>query len=233
MRGIQDYHAYIHIDGSRHNPSIDRSANRSLDVTTDPAHFLVIFIPGHGSRLASRGNTWAHPRTLFFSFLTLTFYPSIHNFRTSVDPSMNLLVTVLPVTFPSCWNVLSNPLLSSCTSLRSALVLFRLGLPATKIDLAYLYKALAFTHLYVPQSCYHKSSCLSTSGCTTSTSAILTFAPLHLRSIIELLVENPLFTNSPKADTSLRLSASLLTWLLVRLNQAHLQDIVRNLKTIT
>ena len=126
---------------------------------------------------------------------------------------------------------LSDLLLSSCMSLWSALVLFRLGLPATESDLAYLYKALAFAHLYVPQSCYHKSSCLSTSGHTTSTSAILTFAPLHLRSIIELLMENHLFTNSPKADTSLRLSVSLLTWL--RLNQAHLQDIVRNLKTIT
>ena len=92
---------------------------------------------------------------------------------------MNLLVTVLPVTFPSCWNVLSNLLLFSCTSLRSTLVLLRLGLPATEVNLAYLYKALAFAHLYVPQSCYHKSSCLSMSGRTTSTSAILTFAPSH------------------------------------------------------
>ena len=160
-----------------------------------------------------------------------SYFLSQYNFRTSVDPSTNLLVTVLPVTFPSHWNVLSDPLLSSCMSLRSALVLFRLGLPATEVNLAYLYKALAFAHLYVPQSCYHKSSCLSTSGHMTLTSAILTFAPLHFRSIIELLVENPLFTNSPKANTSLRLSVSLLTWL--RLNQAHLQDIVRNLKTIT
>ena len=47
------------------------------------------------------------------------------------------------------------------------------------IDLAYLYKALAFAHLYVPQSCYHKSSCLSTSGCMISTPAILTLPLLH------------------------------------------------------
>ena len=119
-------------------------------------------------------------------------------FWTSVDPPTNLLVTVLPVTFPSCWNILSDPLLSSCTSLRSTLVLFRLGLPTTEVNLAYLYKALAFAHLYVPQSCYHKSSCLSTSGRMTSTPAILTIAPLHFRSIIELLVETSLFTNSPK-----------------------------------
>ena len=116
---------------------------------------------------------------------------------------MNLLVTMLPVTFPSCWNVLSDPLLSSCMSLRSALVLFRLGLPATEVNLAYLYKALAFAHLYVPQSCYHKSSCLSTSGHTTSTPAILTITPLHFQSIIELLVETSLFMSSPKADMSL------------------------------
>ena len=144
-------------------------------------------------------------------------------FRTSVDPPMNLLVTVLPVTFPSCWNILSDPLLSSCTSLRSALVLCRLGLPATEIDLAYLYKALAFAHLYVPQSCYHKSSCLSTSRRTTSTPASLTFTSLHFQSIIELLIKTSLFMSSPKADTSLQLLSSL-TWL--RLNQVHLPDIV-------
>ena len=138
---------------------------------------------------------------------------------------------MLPVTFPSCWNVLSNLLLSPCTPLWSTLVLCRLGLPATEIDLAYLYKALAFAHLYIPQSCYHKSSCLSTSRHTTSTPAILSFAPLHFRSIIELLVETSLFTSSPKANMSLRLSVSSLTWL--RLNQVHLQDIVRNLKTTT
>ena len=86
---------------------------------------------------------------------------------------------MLPVTIPSCWNILSDPLLSSCTSLQSAVVHCRLGLPATRIDLAYLYKALAFAQLYVPQSCYHKSFCLSTSGHTTSVSAILTFALLH------------------------------------------------------
>ena len=79
----------------------------------------------------------------------------------------------------SCWDALSDPLLFSCTSRRSALVYGRLGLPATEFDLADLYKTLAFAHLYVPQSCYHKSSCLSTSGRMTSTSAILTFAPLH------------------------------------------------------
>ena len=108
--------------------------------------------------------------------------------------------------------------------LRSTLVLFSLGLPATEVDLAYLYKALAFAHLYVPQSCYHKSSCLSTSGCTTLMPAILTFTLLHIQSIIELLVKTSLFTNSPKADTSPQLFVSSLTWL--RLNQAHLQDIV-------
>ena len=86
---------------------------------------------------------------------------------------------MLPATLLSCWDILSDPLCLSCTCLRSALVRCRLGLPATEINLAYLYKALAFAHLYVPQSCYHKSSCLSTSGCTTSTSAILTFAPSH------------------------------------------------------
>ena len=94
-------------------------------------------------------------------------------FRTSVDPPTNPLVTMLPVTFPPVGTFspirsyplvcLSDPLLSSCMSLRSALVLVRLGLPAIKVNLAYLYKALAFAHLYVPQSCYHKSSCLSTS----------------------------------------------------------------------
>ena len=115
--------------------------------------------------------------------------------------------------------------------LRSALVHGRPGLPATEINLAYLYKALAFAHLYVSQSCYHKSSCLSTSGRMISTSAILIFALLHFRSIIELLVETSLFTNSLKADTSLQLSVSSLTWL--RLNQVHLQDIVQNLKTTT
>ena len=144
---------------------------------------------------------------------------------------MNFLVAVSPATLLSCWDVLSDPLLFSCTCLRSALVCCRLGLPATKIDLAYLYKALAFAHLYVPQSCYHKSSCLSTSRHTTSTSAILTFAPLHFRSVIELLIENRLFTNSPKADTSLQLSTFSLTWL--GLNQVHLQNIVRHLKTTT
>ena len=138
---------------------------------------------------------------------------------------------MLPAALISCWDVLFDPLLFSCMCLQSALVHCRLGLPATEIDLAYLYKALAFAHLYVPQSCYHKSSCLSTSRRTTSTSAILTFIPLHFRSIIKLLVENLLFTNSPKADMSLRLSASSLTWL--GLNQVHLQDTVRNLKTTT
>ena len=137
---------------------------------------------------------------------------------------MNFLVAVLPATLLSCWDVLSDPLCLSCMCLRSTLVHCRLGLPATEIDLAYLYKALAFTHLYVSQSCYHKSFCLSTSGRMTLTPAILTIAPLHFRSIIELLVKIPLFTNSPKADMSLRLSVSSLTWL--RLNQAHLQDIV-------
>ena len=126
---------------------------------------------------------------------------------------------------------LSNPLLSSCTSHRSALVHCRLGHPATEIDLAYLYKALAFTHLYVPQSCYHKSSCLSTSRPMTLTPEILTFAPLHFQSIIELLIETSWFTSSSKANPSLRLSVSSLTWL--RLNQVHLQDIVRNYKTTT
>ena len=116
---------------------------------------------------------------------------------------MNLLITMLPVTFPSRWNILSDLLLSSCTSLQSTLVLFRLGLPATEVDLAYLYKALAFAHLYGPQSCYHKSSCLSTSRHTTSTPAILTITPLHFQSIIKLLIETPLFTSSPKADTTL------------------------------
>ena len=144
---------------------------------------------------------------------------------------MNPLVAMLPETLLSCLDTLSDLLLSSCTSHWSILVHCRLGLPATKIDLAYLYKALASTHLYIPQSCYHKSSCLSTSGCTTLTSAILSFAPLHFWSIIKLLVETPLFMNSFKANTSLQLSISSLTWL--RLNQAHLQDIVRNLKTIT
>ena len=144
---------------------------------------------------------------------------------------MNFLVAVLPETLLSCWDVFSDPLLFSCTCLRSALVHCRLGLPATEIDLAYLYKALAFAHLYVPQSCYHKSFCLSTSGRMTSTPAILTIAPLHFRSIIELLIETSLFTSSPKADTFLRLSVPSLTWL--RINHVHLQDIVRNLKTTT
>ena len=85
---------------------------------------------------------------------------------------MNPLVAVLPATFPSCWDILSIPLLFSCMSLQSTLVHCRLGLPATEIDLAYLYKALAFAHLYVPQSCYHKSSCLSTSGHMTLTPAV-------------------------------------------------------------
>ena len=116
---------------------------------------------------------------------------------------MNTHVAVLPTTFLSFWDALSDPLLFSCTSHRSALVYGRLGLPATEINLAYLYKTLAFAHLYVPQSCYHKSSCLSTSRCTTLTPAILSFAPLHLRSVIELLVETSLFTSSPKADMSL------------------------------
>ena len=138
---------------------------------------------------------------------------------------------MLPATLLSCWDVLPDPLCLSCSCLQSALVCCRLGLPATEIDLAYLYKALAFTHLYVPQSCYHKSSCFSTSGRMTSTSAIFTFIPLHFRSVIELLIENLLFMNSPKADTSLQLSASSLTWL--GLNQVYLQDTVRNLKPIT
>ena len=143
-----------------------------------------------------------------------------YSFRTSVDPYTHLFIAVLSETLLSCWDTLSDLLLSSYTFHRSTLVYCRLGLPITEIDLAYLYKALAFAHLYIPQSCYHKSSCLSTSGCMTSTPAILTIAPLHFRSIIELLIENSLFTNSPKADTSLQLFVSSLTWL--RLNQVHL-----------
>ena len=105
--------------------------------------------------------------------------------------------TMLPATFLCCWDVLSDPLMFSCTCLQSILVYCRLGSPATEIDLAYLYKALAFAHLYVPQSCYHKSSGLSTSGHMTSTPAILT-SLLHFWSLIELLIEVSLFTNSPK-----------------------------------
>ena len=144
---------------------------------------------------------------------------------------MNPFIAVLPETLLSCWDVLSNPLWFFCMCLQSALVRCRLGLPATEIDLAYLYKALAFAHLYVPQSCYHKSSCLSTSGRMTLTPAILTITPLHFQSIIELLVKTSLFTSAPKADTSLWLSVPSLTWL--RLNQVHLQDIVRNLEPTT
>ena len=132
----------------------------------------MIFILEHGSHLASKGNTWAYLQTLFFSFLTLTFYSSISFGLLSIH--LWTLSFVLPATFLFCWDVLSDPLLFSCTSLRSTLVHCRLGLPATEINLAYLYKALAFAHLYVPQSCYHKSFCLSTSGHTTSTPAILT-----------------------------------------------------------
>ena len=57
---------------------------------------------------------------------------------------------MLPETLLSCWDALSNPLLFCCTFRRSALVHRRLGLPATEINLAYLYKALAFAHLYIP-----------------------------------------------------------------------------------
>ena len=103
-----------------------------------------------------------------------------------------------------------------CTSLQSTLVHCRLGLPATKIDLAYLYKALAFTYLYVLQSCYHKSSCLSTSGHTTSTPAILTsllhFDPLSNCSSKSLYSQIPpnwyvfttihIFTDLVKAQLS-------------------------------
>ena len=63
---------------------------------------------------------------------------------------MNFLVAVLPAALLSFWDVLSNPLLFSCMCLQSALVHCRLGLPATEINLAYLYKALAFAHLYDP-----------------------------------------------------------------------------------
>ena len=189
----------------------------------------MIFIPEHRSCLTSKGNTWAYLQTLLFCFLTLTFYSS-----SSLLPSIHIrtltLLCYLQHTSPD-WDALSDLLLFSCMSCWSALVHGRLGLPATEVNLAYLYKALAFAHLYVPQSCYHKSSCLSTSGCMTLTPAILTIAPLHFRFIIELLVENSLFTSSPKANTSLQLSVPSLTWL--RLNQVHLQDIVRNLKTTT
>ena len=90
--------------------------------------------------------------------------------------------------------------------LQSALVLWRLGLSATQIDLVYLYKTLAFTHLYVPQSCYHKSSCLSTSGCTILTSVIP--PQLHystFQSNIKLLIETSSFT---RALPELKLSPS-------------------------
>ena len=116
-----------------------------------------------------------------------------YSFRTSVDPHTNPLIAMLPETLLSCLDALSDPLLSSCMSHRSALVHCRLGLPATEIDLAYLYKALAFTHLYIPQSCYHKSSCLSTSGHTILTPAILT---------LSLLRFNPLFNCSLKLHYS-------------------------------
>ena len=180
----------------------------------------MIFISGHGSRLASRGNTWAHPQTLFFSFLTLTFYPSI-SFGL---PSIHLR------TFPSCWNVLSDPLLSSCTSLRSTLVLFRLGLPATEINLAYLYKALAFAHLYVPQSCYHKSHCLSSSGRTTSTSAILTFALLHYSTHHCIACRNLFIHENRYITTTIHISTNLVKG---QLSPPTSFTLIHSLKTTT
>ena len=38
LRGIQDYHTYMHFNGPKHNTSIDRSTNQSDDVTADLAH---------------------------------------------------------------------------------------------------------------------------------------------------------------------------------------------------
>ena len=112
---------------------------------------------------------------------------------------MNPRVAVLPATFLSCWDALSDLLLFSCMSRWSTLVHGRLGLPATEIDLAYLYKTLALTHLYVPQSCYHKSFCLSTSGRMTSTSAILTFALLHYSIHYQIACRNLFIHEFPQS----------------------------------
>ena len=151
------------------------------------------------------------PTDITFCFLTLTFYSSI-SFGLAINPPTHPRVAVLPATFLSCWDVLSDPLIFSCMCLQSTLVYCRLGLPATEINLAYLYKALAFAHLYVPQSCYHKSSCISTSGCMTLTPAILTsllhFDPLSSCSLKPRYLQTP-----PKTDMSLQLSVSSLTWL--------------------
>ena len=126
---------------------------------------------------------------------------------------MNSLVAVLPATLLSCWDVLSDLPWFSCTCLQSALVHCRLGLPATKINLAYLYKALAFAHLYVPQSCYHKSFCLSTSGCTTSTSAILTFVLLHYSIHYRIACRNLFIHEFPQSryiSTTIRVFTNLV-----------------------
>ena len=60
---------------------------------------------------------------------------------------MNPRIAVLPTTFLSCWDALSDPLLFSCMSCWSTLVYGRLGLPATKIDLAFLAVCTWFSHL--------------------------------------------------------------------------------------
>ena len=116
---------------------------------------------------------------------------------------MNPFIAVLPETLLSCWDALSNLLLFSCTFSQSALVHRRLGLPATEIDLAYWYKALAFAHLYIPSLV---TISLLAFPCLDAQLRHQQFSPLLLRiirSIITLLIETSLFTSSSKTDMSL------------------------------
>ena len=159
------------------------------------------------------GNTWSYLWVWLFCFSSLTFY-----FWTV--SLLSILLWTFSHYLPLSSHIkymLSDLLLFSCTW--SALTLWRLGLSDTQTNLAYLYKMLTFAHLYIPQSCYHKSSCLPLN----TWFQLQQFSP-HLlfsafQSIIELLIETPSLTNSAKTDMSLWLTVYSLTWL--RLNQVH------------
>ena len=162
----------------------------------------MIFIPEHGSQLASRGNTWAYLQTLPFCFLTLTFYssssfglPSIH-IQTLVllcylqhSSPVGMLSPIRSYS-PVC---LVDPLLSMADwdSLLPKLIYLTCikhwPSPTCMFPSLVIISLLAFPHL--DAQLRHQQ-----------------FSPLLLRiirSIIALLVETSLFTSSSKTDTSL------------------------------
>ena len=144
--------------------------HRSYDITSNLAQ-IGDHCPGGQITLGPRKEICGHIHRHDSSPLYLLF---------SIFGQLSLLS--ISLWSPLLLHFLQLPLWLVCP-LRSALVLWRLGLSATQINLVYLHKALAFTHLYVPQSCYHKSTCLSTSRCMISTSAILTSLVLLYISI--------------------------------------------------